>query len=76
MAIWFYQNYDNNFIFKDTNGNEIWKVNQSGNVLNPYNLTVSGTLQAPVISLLSVSSNNIYNTQTNIIGVSIHKCLW
>ena len=40
-----FQNYDNNFIFKDTNGNEIWKVNQSGNVLNPYNLTISGTLQ-------------------------------
>jgi len=66
-----FQNYDNNFIFKDTNGNEIWKVNQSGNVLNPYNLTISGILQSPQTSLLSVSSNNIYNTQTNIIGVSI-----
>ena len=48
-----FQNYDDNFIFKDTSNNEIFKINQSGNVLNTGNLTISGTLQSPITNLLS-----------------------
>ena len=53
-----FQNYDDNFIFKDTSNNEIFKINQSGNVLNTGNLTISGTLQSPITNLLSVSIAN------------------
>ena len=68
-----FQNYDDNFIFKDTSNNEIFKINQSGNVLNTGNLTISGTLQSPITNLLSVSIANNTNSINNIIGVSMYN---
>ena len=42
-------------------------------ISTPINLTISGTLQSPLTSLLSVSSNIIDGRVGTIIGVSIHN---
>ena len=68
-----FQNYNDNFIFKDTSNNEIFEINQSGNVLNTGNLTISGTLQSPLTNLLSVSVANNSNQITNLIGVTTYN---
>src|SRR5206468_2049237 len=50
-------------------------LNVSGNQVNFNNLTISGTLQSPMTSLLSVSSNTIDGRVGTIIGVSIPQFL-
>ena len=56
-------------------GTENSRIDTSGNWIMNNNLTISGTLQSPLTSLLSVSSNIIDGKVGTIIGVSIPQFL-
>ncbi len=61
----------NNDIYFYTNGGTQTMRLNAGNQINSNNLTISGTLQSPLTSLLTVSSNIIDGKVGTIIGVSI-----
>ncbi len=58
-----------------TNGTQRTSMDISGNWIMNNNLTISGTLQSPMTSLLSVSSNTIDGKVGTIIGVSTPQFL-
>ena len=57
-----------------TGYNQKMLIGNAGTIIN-NNLTISGTLQSPMTSLLSVSSNTIDGKVGTIIGVSIPQFL-
>ena len=57
------------FQVENNSGSVIWSVNGSGNVINTGNLTISGTLQSPLTSLLGVSIANL-TTNSSIINTT------
>ena len=62
------------FKIQNTTAGNLWTIaNESGNVLNTGNLTVSGVLQSPLTSLISVSSTSIESNKADklLFGTSI-----